>query len=160
LQLGERISRWDAQFPDVRASLQASIVELPVDAQTQLAALGFQVADEILRQASAEVRELQIAEQVEQWLPYGEASLRQAERILPEMPDGKASWLFRAAARVAAQRGKTEQALAWSDEGIKGALIEGNTLQVLDMAADKAWLLRGSARRRELQQTMALLTEY
>jgi hypothetical protein len=162
LQLGQQfISRSDVEHPEIRSSLQASMVEFPPSVQIRLAALGFQVAKDILQQATQEQVEQNQAAEIENLLPYGHQSLDRARRQLESLNyRGRSSWLYRSSARISAQLGKVVEALGRIDEGLHWAVLEGNTLQILELASDKAWLLRASGEESELEQALDLLDEY
>ncbi len=161
LQLGEAVQDDVLKDPEVRASLQASVAELPIAAQAQLAAFGFQVSEEILNQASLEQRESHAISRIEELLAYGEYAVEEAQSLLhslqPLRPSGR---LFRSAARVAAQQGDADRALRLIADGLKSAGLADDNLQTLELAGDKAWLLRNEKESPELRETLELLKEY
>ena len=161
LQLLESIPVYELNNPEIRSSLQASVVELPVTAQTQLASYGFQVSKEILEQATQEQRESHLVAQVEGLLPYGSSSVATARQIVQEQIGASHSGrLFRSAARVAAQQETDPEALDLIDQGMHWAGIAGDTLQILALTSEKTWLLRHMKNWDELSQTLPLLLEY
>jgi hypothetical protein len=161
LQLVQPIAADELDNPEIRSSLQASIVELPVTAQTQLASYGLQVSKEILEQASVEQFEAHQVAQVEELLPYGSSSVARAMEIVrDQIGTSHSGRLFRSAARVAAQQEMYSAALQWVDQGMHWAGIAGDTLQILELTSEKTWLLRRLKNWEELSQTLPLLLEY
>jgi len=161
LQLGETISPSEVEHPDVRASLQASISELPIPVQTYLATLGFKVSSEVLSHASQAQYETYTASQLEELLPYGQTSVFQARQIVDSLPPlDHSSPLFRSAARVLMQEDRFSDALDWIERGVAWALREGDTAAVLDLALEKAWILRQSKNLNELPPATAILGKY
>jgi hypothetical protein len=161
LQLLESIEAYELDNPEIRSSLQASIVELPATAQTQLASYGFQVSKEILEQATLEQREGYQVARVEELLPYGKSSVTRARQIVEaQVVTSHSGRMFRSAARVAAQQEMYSEALQWIAQGMHWAGIAGDTLQILELTSEKAWLLRHMENWHELSQTLPLLLEY
>lgn len=148
---------------EVRASIQAAIDEFPVEAQRWLAARGFKVPDQILDQASRNELHAAVTAQIEDLLAYGESSAAEAERVfasvykslheggLPASSIARstggrtarsASPVFRAGARIAAQRGDTDQALSLIEEGLERAAQDGVPELTLGLLKERAWLNR------------------
>jgi hypothetical protein len=143
LQLGEFVSPRDVEHREVRASLQASIAELPTSAQTYLATMGFKISDEVLKYASQAQSEAYTAAQIEELLPYGSTAVSQARfRLQSPIPLDHSSPLYRSAARVAMQEGQYDEALDWIEEGTSLALQAGDTAEVLRLTVDRVWTLR------------------
>src|SRR6185437_324632 len=105
-------------------SIQAVIEEFSPDVQLRLATLGFSVPPEVSEQATREQRHASIAAQIEELLPYGPSSVDEAQAVFASAQGDlrgsllfgigartEASPLFRAGARIAAQRGDEKQAL-------------------------------------------------
>lgn len=161
LQLGEAIEKTDIADPEIRSSLQASISELPMDAQLQLASFGLEVAAEVLKHASQEQTEAHIAAQVEELLAYGDSALDELHAITTEFTRrlDHMSVLFRAAARCAMQEQKNATALSWIEQGLNHAVGASNTAQILDLLSEKAWCLRTTPTD-ELSRTLDALGEY
>lgn len=161
LQLSESIEGKQLEDPEIRASLQASMVELPISAQTLLASFGFQVSKEILQQATQEQFESHQVAQVEELLPYGDRSVETARRIVTDqISTSRSGRLFRSAARVAAQMGMESEARRWIDQGMHFAGIAGDTIQILALVGESAWLLRNMKKWSELPEVLVLLSEY
>lgn len=161
LQLGDFPDSIELSFPDVRSSLQASIAELPIAAQTYLASLGYQVAPEVLSQASQAQFEAHQASRVEEFLPYGEESVRQARKLVSlQKFEGHSSPLYRSLARVAMEEGHFSEALVPIEEGTSLALEEGDVATVLDLAVERVWALRHLERFEELPQAAQVLGQY
>ena len=161
LQLGETISAQDVEHPEVRTSLQASLVELPISAQTYLATLGFKVSPEVLSQATQAQVEAYTASQVEELLPYGPTSVSQARGIAEgAIPQDHSSPLYRSAARVAMQELRFSDALEWIEKGTTLALKEGDTGAVLDLTVERTWTLRHLNNTVELEQATEILGQY
>lgn len=161
LQLGELVDKDEINsYPEIRPNLQASLIELPLAAQTHLASLGFQVSEEVLNQASTQQRESYLAERIEQILPYSDISVDDLQSLQLTPGERHTSFLSRAAARLYAQMGRTQDALDELQLGLQSALFEGLTLQIVDLASDQSWLLRESSTSPRFVQSLALLNEY
>lgn len=142
----------DLRHPEVRASIRASIDEFPVQAQRWLATQGFKVPPGILEQASRDERHAAVAAQIEDLLPYGESSAAEAARVFASVyptarsadgsADRAASPVFRAGARVAAQRGDASEALALIEQGLERAARDGAAELTLGLLKERAWLYR------------------
>jgi hypothetical protein len=149
--------------PEVRASIQASVDEFPVDSQLWLATRGFKVSPEVRVQASRDQDHAAIAAQIEDLLPYGERAIAQAAGIFEEayaglrddrgsvrsaarsafgLVDRGASPVFLAGARIAAQRGDEERALALIGEGLERAARDDDGALTLGLLKERAWLYR------------------
>jgi hypothetical protein len=148
---------------EVRASIQAAIEELPVQAQLWLAAQGLRVPEETLRRASRDEQHSAIAARIEDLLPYEDSALDEADRIFQTayaslredrsrvrnvvrsalgQADRGASPVFRAGARIAAQRGDDEQALDLIEQGLERAAKDGSAELTLPLLRERAWLCR------------------
>ena len=148
---------------EVRASIRASIDEFPIGAQRWLATQGFKVPPRILAQASRGERHAAAAAQIEDLLPYGESSAAEAERVFASVykslrddspqfgsiarsaggrTDRSASPVFRAGARIAAQRGDLDEALSLIEKGLERAVRDGAPELTLGLLKERAWLYR------------------
>ncbi len=160
LHLGESPRGDEFRDPELRSSIQASIAELPDEAQTLLASYGFHVDDALLARASLSVQDSHLANRVEDLLPYGDYSVDRAYEMLAVAPAGnRASPLHRALARVLAQQGRMSEAIQQLDHGIHWASIATDGRLTLDLAKDAAWLRRhdeGPVR----EQVLLLLGEF
>jgi hypothetical protein len=160
LQLGESIDMAETSDPEIRASLQASISELPEYAQFALASIGFQVSPEVLQKASQVEREAHLAAQVEGLLPYGSSSVDHARyRLEQAMPVEHSSPLFRSMARVIAQQDMFIEAGEWIERGMRWASLAGDSYRILELAQESAWLRR-DFNRPARDQALSLLGEY
>jgi hypothetical protein len=166
-QLYHRLQLNDLSFdrgfhdPEVRSSLQFSISELPASSQTYLATLGYQVSDEILMKASQEEREISLAAQIENLLPYGRRSCERARTMLDSIFwSDHASPLFRSAARIALQQERDGEAAAYLDQGLVFAMSEGRTRETLELLCEQAWLLRSRTQLKELNRSLPDLDEH
>jgi len=161
LQLGERITAHDVEHPDVRASLQVSIGELSIAAQTQLAAMGFKVSSLVLSQGSQSQRESYDASRVEELLPFGDDSLIQASQIIERnLPLEHNSPLYRSAARVAMQKGRYSDASDWIERGTNLAIQDGDMEAILNLAVEKVWMLRYLRDQEDLEHATVVLGQY
>ena len=142
--------------PEVRASLQNSVSELPLVSQTYLATLGYQIDSKILAEASRQDRETALAAEVEEHLPYGPRSVAQAESVLRDFKGDHASPLFAAAARVAMQQGRDEDADEHLEKGIQQAFLDFNSEQALALLAEKVWLKRHEVGAAHLADTVKM----
>jgi hypothetical protein len=160
LQLGETMPADLAQDPNVRGSLQMSITEFSPAVQVGLAGLGFQVASEILEHSTLAEQESIIAAQIEDTLPYGEGAADQAHDLLDGYyPIEHDSPLHRAAARVAGQRNRFEEALKAIDLGVRYAAEAGNSVELLALAGERAWTLDCLGLRDVLPRALDVLEE-
>jgi hypothetical protein len=160
LQLGDRVDPQELLDREVRASIQASIVELPVEAQVQLATRGFNVAADVLERASQVEQDSAAASQVEELLPFGRNSREQAADLIRSLTANldRPSPLYRSAARVAQANGDPKLAGDWIERGIAKSLPAGLTRLTLGLLEEKSWLLRRSPK--ELPETLRLLSDY
>jgi hypothetical protein len=127
--------------PEVRTSLQASIVDLPDDPQVLLATHGYKVDKGVLESASRADREQSIAAEVERLLPNGPSAVGAAASTLPPDADIQgASPLHRAAARVALQLGDDARAARLIDRGLAEAGLANAPRVGLDLLIERAWL--------------------
>jgi hypothetical protein len=145
LQLGERITKDQLDDRSIRFSIQTSLEELPIKSQLLLASYGLTVPKEILEHADQELREAGMVAQIEELLPYGAASVRQAAAIAKELLNraNRASPAYRAAARVAFQQGEVTRGLRIVERGLSLAITANDTIQTLELLQEKAWALRG-----------------
>jgi hypothetical protein len=164
----------------VSASIQAAIDEFPVQMQLWLATQGLEVPDEVRAQASRDQAHAAVAAQIEDLLPYGPSAVEEATRIFseayadlrPDAPivrslyrsalgrtDRAASPVFRAGARIAAQRGDDQQALKLIEQGLERATIDGAADLTLGLLRDRAWLYRERPAA-EQAQGLALLADH
>ena len=161
---------------EVRASVQAVIDEFSADVQLWLATLGFEVSDAVREQASRDQAHASVAAQIEELLPYGTKSEADAQNIFESayrnlrddrpvvrsvfgQVDRGASPVFRAGARIAAQRGNDKQALELVERGLERAVRDNATELTLGLLKERAWLYR---KRRPADQAegLALLSEH
>lgn len=168
LQLGEIVDKSAFADPEIQSSIQASISEFSNKTQLMLASFGLQIASEILQTASVEQQEAYLAEQVESHLPYGKQSVFEANQLLidskvlrgSEVQLDHASELYRAAARLAAQEERYDQALAIIEKGLSQSARVGATEITLGLAMEQSWLLRDRTQSEELRNSLNLLGEY
>jgi hypothetical protein len=158
---------------DVRASLQAAIDEFPVDMQLWLAGRGLKVPGTVRTQASRDQAHAAVAAQIEDLLPYGESAVDEANRVFRAayqtlrpgfrstvgLGDRGASPVFRSGARIAAQRGNDEDALALIAEGLERASRDGAAELTLGLLKERAWLCRDTPPKRQ-EEGLALLAEH
>lgn len=149
--------------PDLRASIQAAVEEFPVETQLWLATLGFSISPTVRAQASRDQDHAAVAAHIEDLLPYGERATSEAEGIFEEAyaglrddygavrsvarsafgrVDRGASPVFRAGARIAAQRGDEERALSLISEGLERAARDDAADLTLGLLKERAWLYR------------------
>jgi hypothetical protein len=180
LHLGELIESSELHDREVRASIQAAIEEFPVEVQLWLSALGFEVSAAVRAQASRDQEHASVAAQIEELLPYGSRSETEAVRIFESAyaqlrddgpgvraavrslfgrADRGASPLFRAGARLAAQRGDDEQALDLIERGLERAAGGGAAGLTLGLLKERAWLYRHRSPA-EQAEGLALLNEH
>lgn len=154
------ITREDVSDPEVRASLQSSISELPAGVQAKLAALGLQVPPEILNAASDEQRDLAACERVEEMLSYGVSASSeltlQLEKMLPLL--NRATPLHRAAARIHAHLRQEENSMRVIEAGLALNIAAGKTLLTTGLLGEKAWAMRASGA--ELHPVLDALRDY
>ena len=157
LHLGDRVDDSELSDPEVRSSIQAVIEEFSPGVQLRLATLGFSVPLEVSERATREQRHAALAAQVEELLPYGPSSVNEAQAVFVrgDLDGGslfgmgarkEASPLFRAGARIAAQRGEEMQALDLIERGLERAVREGAAALMLGLLQERAWLYRGRSR--------------
>jgi hypothetical protein len=165
---------------EVRASIQAVIDEFPVETQLWLATQGLEIPKEVRDQASRDQAHAAVASQIEDFLPYGQGAVEEAERVFEEAyaalsedgsvyrlvarsvlgrADRRASPVFRAGARIAAQRGDERRALDLIDQGLKRATMDGAEDLKLGLLQDRAWLYRDRPAG-EQAEGLALLAEH
>ena len=165
---------------EVRAAIEVALDEFPVQTQLWLAVQGFKVPPEVAEQASRDQAHAAAAAQVEDLLPYGESAELQAESVFRSAYQGLggtgpgfrsiarsvlgradrgASPVFRAGARVAAQRGDNALAQSLIEEGLERAVRDGAAALTLGLLEERAWLWR---RRPAADQAegLALLAEH
>ena len=142
LHLGLPVDEAVLKDPEVRASIQTAVVELPGEVQQRLAALGFQVPKDVLERASQAEQEASLAALVEEYLPNGPSSEQEAARVLASTPLDldHPSPLFRAAARVALQADRPDDAARWIERGLEEAATANATLLSLRLLQERAWL--------------------
>jgi hypothetical protein len=161
LHLGEWVGDRELADREVRSSIQAAVEEFPLQVQLRLATLGFDVPAKVREQATREQRDESLASQIEELLPYGPSSEARAEAIfVSAQADLKhGSPLFRAGARIAAQRGDERSALDLIERGLEGAVRDGAAVQTLGLLQERAWLHRGRSRA-DQADGLALLGEH
>ena len=144
LHLGEWIDQRELLDREVRSSVQAALVEFPLSVQRRLATLGFEVPADVLEQATAQERDASLAAQIEELLPYGPRSEQEAWSMIERAgKDLKGpSPLYRAGARIAAQRGDDAVAGDLIERGLEAAVGGGETEQILGLLQERAWLHR------------------
>jgi hypothetical protein len=153
---------YSLRHSEVRASIQAAVDEFPVDTQLWLATLGFRVSAGVREQASRDQAHAAAAAQIEDLLPYGERATAEAERVFESAyatlrdygavrsiarsalgrADRGASPVFRAGARIAAQRGDDERARSLISEGLERAARDDAAGLTLGLLKERAWLYR------------------
>jgi hypothetical protein len=161
LHLGEWIDDKELADREVRSSIQAAVEEFPLQVQLRLATLGFDVPLEVREQATREQRDESLASQIEELLPYGPSSEAEAQAIFASTQADLrlGSPLFRAGARIAAQRGDEQLALDLIERGLEGTVREGAAVQTLGLLQERAWLYR-SRSRADQADGLALLGEH
>jgi hypothetical protein len=174
LHLGERVDDKELADRELRSSIQTVIEEFTPEVQLRLATLGFSVPTEVSEQATREQRHASLVSQIEELLPYGPSSVDQAQAIFASaqgdlrggnLPFGigarkeEGSPLFRAGARIAAQRGDEKQALDLIESGLERAVREGAAKLTLGLLQERAWLYRNRSRT-DQAEGLALLGEY
>jgi hypothetical protein len=161
LHLGEWVDDKKLGDREVRSSIQAAIEEFPLQVQLRLATLGFEVPPEVREHATREQRDASLASQIEELLPYGPSSEGQAQAIFASAQADlrRGSPLFRAGARIAAQRGDEQQALDLIERGLEGTVREGAAVQTLGLLQERAWLFR-SRSRADQADSLAWLGEH
>jgi len=172
----DRLGRDELYDREVRASIQAVIEEFSVEVQLWLATFGFKVSDSVREQGSRDQEHASVAAQIEELLPYGARSESDAERIFElayqnlrddrsvvrsvlGRVDRGASPVFRAGARVAAQRGDDEQALYLIERGLERAVRDSAAELTLGLLKERAWLFRKRPRA-DQAEGLALLSEH
>lgn len=161
LHLGERIKAESLLDNEVRASIQAVVVEFSVATQLQLAELGFDVPNATVDQASQEQKDSSKAAKIEKLLSYGKLAEKEAAQLISRLTKklDRPSVLFRAAARVAAQQDDSERASKWIECGLEQSVPAGLTKLTLDLLREQAWLQRKN-RGEQLHATLLHLAEY
>lgn len=146
---------------DVRASIQASIAELPLEAQTLLASYGFYVDERILRKATKEQQEAAAAEAIEELLPHGDEGLAEArERLEDYRRVDSDSPIWRARSRVYFESRDKEEAASAVELGLRLAIGAGNSFRVLELLSDKAWQCEQAPWPQEADETLERLSDY
>ena len=172
LHLGDWVDDRELSDREVRSSIQAVIEEFTPEVQLRLATLGFSVPPWVSEQATREQRHASLASQIEELLPYGSSSVDRAHEIFASaqadlrggnLPFGigarkEGSPLFRAGARVAAQRGDERQALNLIDRGLERAVGEGAAALTLGLLQERTWLCRDRSRADQVEG-LAMLGE-
>ncbi len=147
--------------PEVRRSLQPSVSELPIPMQTALASLGYDVASEVLQQASHQQSEEHLAAKVEDLLPHGANAWAESMQLIEGVKyKGKNSPLYLAEARVLCLMREPDRSGTVIEEGIKFASQSGDTTRVLDLLCLKAWLLETRERWEDLAESLKFVSEY
>jgi hypothetical protein len=160
LLLGQPIERSTISDPDVRASLQTYIADLPLRSQRLLATYGLRVDPQILERASREEKEAVLAEQVEQLLPH-QSGIPSALSLLRGY--GKPvsdSPLWRSWVRVGIERSEDSTAFIDAESGLTEATAARNHVRVCELLSEKAWLCELAKRDTELDETLELLNRY
>lgn len=147
LHLGDWVDDISLLDREVRPSIQAAVEEYPLQVQRRLATVGFDVAPAVLQQATWQEREASFASQIEELLPYGSHSEKQAWELFrsaqTEFQQG--ALLARAGARIAAQNGDDREALELIEHGLEYTVEHGVAAQTLGLLQERAWLLRDGA---------------
>jgi hypothetical protein len=173
-------SRYALGDREVRASIQAAIDEFPVETQLWLTTQGLKVLPDVQARASRDQEHAAVAAQIEDLLPYGPSAVDEAERIFlaayadvrEDGPvvrsrfrsalgrtDRAASPVFRAGARIAAQRGDDQRALELIEQGLERAAVDGAAELTLGLLKDRAWLYRERPAT-EQAEGLALLADH
>jgi hypothetical protein len=126
---------------EVRSSVQAAVIEFPVDVQRWLATLGFDVPADAVERATAGERDAAAASQIEERLPYSADDAWAVYQSAAAGLDG-ASPLYRAGARIAAQRGDVETADRLLARGLAEAVADGSSQLALELIQEQVWLHR------------------
>jgi len=142
LHLGEEVEESAFRDPEVRSSIQASIMEFAPAVQRRLATLGFRVAADVLDEASREEQEQAIAARIEAYIPNGPQAWSAARGLLQEQAAklGHPSPLFRSWARVLIQTQDPAGAEDWIARGLEQAGIANDTDEALGLLVERAWL--------------------
>jgi hypothetical protein len=144
LMLGElpRDRSRELQRRDVRVSLSRSLSELPRDAQILLAELGYEIAPDVLKQASQAQHEGFLAAKVVEHLPRGPSALSSAAALISATAyRGHNSPLYLEDARVCFLQGRYGETVSLLDEGLRYAIADQDRVRTLDLLALQAWVL-------------------
>lgn len=161
LQLGELPPDSWLDHPDVHSSLRVSISELPLAAQRYLATRGYQIAREVLEQASREDQEAALAAEVEELLPHGPRSVEHAWTLLDRVfSKDHAGPLFCSAARIRAQQERFKDAAKLVRLGLDQTSLARHSRESLSLLCERAWLLRRQSDPGDLRATLPILEEY
>ena len=161
LLLKEPIDKVVFNDREIRASIQASMPELPLESQQLLASYGFQVDASVLQKATNEQRESAIAEFVEQMLPHGAEGFAQARSRLEGLGTiDHDSPLWRALARLRFEAGDPEGATETLAHGLRLAIVASNSFRVLELLSDQAWQYEARFERASLEDSLKRLVDY
>lgn len=144
LMLGElpRERSRDLQRRDVRVSLSRSLPELPHDAQIFLAGLGYEIAPDVLKEASQAQHEGFLAAKVVEHLPRGPSALSDAAKLIAATAyRGHNSPLYLEDARVNFVQGNYGEAVTLLEEGFRLAYADQDRARTLDLLALQTWVL-------------------
>lgn len=147
--------------PEVRQSLSPTVSEMPTQAQIFLAGVGYDVLEEVLRQASQSQYDDHFAAKIDEMLPQGPQAYEAAGQLLQKSSyRGRNSPLCLSAARLLFLKGQLAQAVEVLDDGLKSALGAGDTNRVLDLLCLKSWTLEEAKSTGELGRTLEYLQRY
>ncbi len=146
---------------EIRASIQASIAELPIESQQLLASYGFQVDAAVLAKASTDQQEAAVAEFVDQMLPHGAEGFAQARARLEEIGEiDHDSPLWRAHARLRFEADDREGAADALNTGLRLASSAGSSFRVLELLSDQAWQQESGQQHAILPDTLTHLGDF
>ena len=145
---------------DVRASIQASMSELPIESQRRPASYGLQVDASIIQKATTEQREAAVAEFVEQMLPHGYEIGEAGERLASAGRQEQDSALWRAGARLSFETRDDEGAADALNRGLTHAIGASNSFRVLELLTDQAWQCESAPLIATLSESLERLADY
>jgi hypothetical protein len=149
------------EHPDVHSSLQSSISELAPNAQRFLSTHGYDIDPEILEQASKEERDLALAAEIEELLPYGPRSVSYAKDLFHRKAQlGHAGPLYYSGARIFGQEGQDFLAADLISTGLELTFKAMHSHEVLALLSEQAWLRRRNPELGDMQSTLPTLEEY
>jgi hypothetical protein len=160
LLLGQTVEKSTLFDPDVRASLQASIAELPIKSQRLLATFGLTVDEAVLEKASLEERDAALAERVEQLLPH-RSGVASAFSLISQRGEPKGdSPLWRSWIRVHIEQHDDATALEFAERGLCAAIEAANARRTYELLAEKAWLCELAGNVSELDEALKHFGNY
>jgi hypothetical protein len=162
LHLGEYPERVWFLDPEVRASIQASIADLPESAQRRLLSFGFMVDSDVLKMAEAEDQESAFISTAERRLQFGRTALMQTrDEIYQRIKDeGTSLKLCLLAARVTGQLEEQAARADWLDRARHQLLASGDTATMLEYFSERCWDLRDAGDGDDLREALDGLREH